>query len=239
MAYSPADDRLYYVLAGEADTYRLAYVDTRTETSTQIDIDLPAEYATENGWTIFPPLATDLSGNLYLTAHQNNTENESATYRLLKIAVDQPSEGNAVATVKAQTEGAAYGFESSTLNNIIVSMTVQDTVLYLAVISPIGGESAASRGKVLAVDTAVLSRKWETGWSAETFPTSPTTQFYGPVCFVGFAPGKLYVADDGFADNGDGGYIGVNRVLEIDTEAEAISGVGLQGVAEFLQGEIE
>jgi hypothetical protein len=239
MAYSPADDRLYYVLMGETSDYNLAYIDTRSDAPTQIDVVLPSEYAAESGWSIFPPLATDRSGNLYLTAYQNDTENETKTYRLLKIAVGPPYEGKAVATVTAHAEGSVYGVQYAIQDGVIVSMTVQDTVLYLAVISLGDGESAASRGKVVAVDTGTLLPKWETGWSAEPFPTSPMTQFYGPVCFVGFAPGKLYVADDGFAVNGDEEYISVNRVLEIDTETETVSGVGLQGVSEFLQAEME
>jgi hypothetical protein len=70
----------------------------------------------------------------------------------------------------------------------------------------------------------------------QQFPDRPETQFYGPKRFIGIAPKKLYVADDGFTVTGSYGNqteVNQNRVVEVDLDAKAISGSGLQDASEF------
>lgn len=124
----------------------------------------------------------------------------------------------------------------------VSDMQVQDGVLYIAAqyVYPVQDPNYAfSRGKVIAFSTSSLGKLWEAGWSgnANNFPTSPTTQFYGPQRFVGIAPKKLYLIDEGFSWDGGhyaiGHYAGVHRVVELDVEKRAISAIGIDGVLQF------
>jgi hypothetical protein len=81
-----------------------------------------------------------------------------------------------------------------------------------------------------------MSPLWETGWNEDAVPSDgDDATFYGPIRFVGLAPKKLYVADEGFYWSGVGGSAlqDVDRVVEIDLEPEAVSGIGQRGAVVF------
>jgi hypothetical protein len=178
-------------------------------------------------------------GYLYATAFSYNQED----YGIGKFAVTTTGE-SAQATLVAFRSFSAYGIDSAS-GLKVNDMTYKDGVLYIAAAADGYGSGYLlninnSRGKVIAVSTTDLAKIWDVGMSDTPGPTPPSTDLYGPDRFIGVAPKKLYVADEGFRFEDDPqqswNYVtDVNRVVEIDLETGKISATGLDGQAAFLK----
>jgi hypothetical protein len=163
--------------------------------------------------------------------------------------------------VVSSDDTVAYGptftldiLEESAFPLFVQDMTVKDGIVYLAannmyllamLLSIYNSEeippealptlltSGSSFGKIIALDAATLSDPKEINWSLPSIPTfQPTDWYCGPLRFLGFAQGKLYVADAGIQlqQNVRGPTIVplaiLGRVVEIDTAKLEISRTG-------------
>jgi len=183
--------------------YGLYYVDLSN--SIQYTVSLPGTYQTDGS-----PLAVDGAGNLYCLVTLTSNDHYVA-----KLRID-----GTTATLIASVPIADLGLTGLTVND----MEVTNGKLYI-----IAAEHAISlhHGKVVELRLSDLALLNDIGWCPTT-PTSPETQFYGPGRFLAVTPRKLYISDEGY----DGGS-NIDRVVEVDTDSDTISAVGLLGAASF------
>jgi hypothetical protein len=225
--YSSSDHRLYYI--SESRSLQMYYVDISQSEPMGVAVNLPPDVE------YFEPVITaDDEGYLYTIAYEGEYENP----RIVKLSVN----GETATTVAFQSL-SNIGFESEAASYMTVNdLQVNQGTLYIAaadVYAEPYPDQSFSHGKVVAVSTSSLSVIWEAGWSGDSnnFPTSPATQFYGPMRFIGIAPKKLYILDQGFSWNGihyGNNYAAVNRVVELDLETGAISDTGIENEVPFI-----
>lgn len=124
----------------------------------------------------------------------------------------------------------------------ITDLIVKNGVLYAAAAQVVPDNYTNylySRGKVMALDIDTLTPLWETGMpSADAhYPAGEDRdrQFYGPTRFIGLAPKKLYVMDEGFQWSGtpNSAVANVDRVMDVDMEEQAVTGAGLEDEVAF------
>ncbi len=210
--YDPSEDGLFIAGSGSS----LTFVDSSFTTSS---LDLDQVFETVDA------IAVDDEGYVYLAGYD----------RVGKYRVDLV-QGTASQVGSATYESLGLGYWTTYLGQDLQpvpyfqtlevrDMTVKDGRLFIAVA---GQDNGYYHGKIVEVHRAELSKVREIGWSP-TSPTSPTTQFYGPTRFLALAPRKLIVSDEGYID----GTGNVNRVIAVDIEDWAFSGVGLEGASEF------
>jgi hypothetical protein len=226
----------------------LVRFDLSEENPAETSVGLPT-LLDNDGSTIDSVVEVDADGYLFVTG-TNTTNGDRIIAKLVVSGDGETFTSSVVDTARFEEVGLSYeywnGENYETRYLTPMDMIVRDGNLYVLAVGmsapTISGDadSATSRGKIVAVSTSGLNALWTTGWSGDTnnFPTSPSSQFYGPVRFVGIAPRKLYVMDDGFTWNGSnaGGtnpYDNVNRVVEVDTSLNTITDTGLSGIAEF------
>lgn len=235
-AYSPSNQRLYFFYNNEY--WQLQYWDvTQTGEPSSVSIYPPSEVI-----YFQPVVAADETGSVYACAYDLESE-ESVLQRIVKMSIGAESANSAQATQVASVLYSAIGLTYAETPLTVRDLYAKDGVLYIAASEVIAAEyypatSAYSRGKVVALRTSDLTKLWETGWSGDSnkFPTNSSTQFYGPVRFVGIAPKRIYVADDGFSWDGEKGgyhYFDVDRVVEINAETGAFAATGLNGEVSF------
>ena len=210
LAYVNAQARLYY-----ANYSALGYIDVAAELVGSIDI-IDDDVAGLNS-----AIAADGSA-VYADGYLQSEEPAICKIILSEATITD------IPFVTYATIGLTEDF-----NLNVEDMIVKDGVLYIAARYVILGYSSSethSCGKIIAVSTATLTKLWECGWNGDQIPQDEnSSQLYGPIRFVGIAPKKLYVADEGFSWNGISGtpVVNVDRVVEIDLDTQAISGSGL------------
>jgi hypothetical protein len=237
LSYSPSNNRLYYF-----NDYSANYIDvTQTEPSI-VYVSYPPSLP---GLQTFQKVvAVDDAGYVY------GCYNASTEKGIVKLSVGAESEGSAYSTAvvyKSYSDiGLTYVDSGVTKTLTVQDLYVKDGVLYVAAADVIeitnqyaSLDDCFSRGKVVALSADTLTPIWTTGWSgdANQLPTDPASQFYGPVRFVGIAPKKLYIADDGYSVTGTypapQTQVNQNRVVELDTDTGAFSAIGLVDEVEF------
>lgn len=190
-------------------------------------------------------VAVDSNGYVYIPGGVD-TGAMYSTPVMLKLAV-QDSTATVMASPALSDLGLGYWYNNGDsgmvfYNYPIEDMAIVNDILYVVASDTIGSPTIAessSRGKLVAIDTNTMEKKWEVGFRSDTakLPTAGgDSLFYGPRRIVGILPKKLYIVDDGFYWNGDTWgypYVDVNRIIEIDTDSGEISAVGLNGISNF------
>jgi hypothetical protein len=153
-------------------------------------------------------------------------------------------------SIDSVSTGSSVTFASLGLQGLDVQdLLVQDGVLYVAASLPMlelvyskarrteNPEEADTAGKIVALNAATLSYLWEIDRPATINQGDDASSFsfyFGPLRFLGFAPGKLYAAEAGVVmASGEGGPVPagfLGRVVEIDTLSPRISGSGLESI---------
>lgn len=227
LAYDPSLQVLY----ANYDMENLRRFDVSGESYTQLYIMSPAGYSYGN--SLGSAIAAG-NGFLYMTV-LNQDLDKNGLAKMVVTPGTEDAQSSVVAFVTLASLGISSPFQ-------VKDMTVKDGVLYIlvaesSVYTYIYSDDLISRGKLIAVSTTNLAKLWEIGYSGTNLPNNPAKQFYGPVRFVGVAPKKLYIADEGFrwqfTTNIDGNPINVDRVIEVDLDQQTITGVGLEGEATF------
>lgn len=154
---------------------------------------------------------------------------------IAKVAVDDGGTAALAGKLAYYTTGLAVMDEFSLE---VSDMYAADGVLYVAACQTSTDEYSSncySRGKVIAFDTATMTKLWETGWRGDDvhYPTEKDALLVGPRRFVAVSPKKLYVADDGYYLGDDKLCRDVDRVVEIDTADGTITAMGLDGAVPF------
>lgn len=228
-----AYDASLKVLYAGYDMENLRRFDVSGESYIQLYVMSPDGYTYGNS---YGSVIAAGNGFLYMTVFNQDQDK----YGLAKMVVT-PGTEDAQATVAAFVTMESLGI-SSPLQ--VKDMTIKDDVLYILVAEYdvynnfFFSDNLVSRGKLIAVSTTTLTKLWEVGYSADTgLPTNPSKEFYGPTRFIGVAPKKLYIADEGFrweyTTQQGANPINVDRVIEVDLEEQAITGVGLEDEAAF------
>jgi outer membrane protein assembly factor BamB len=231
LAYDASQNRLYALY--DQDGVNLRYYNVATAETTPIYVDPPAGYSFNSAVLGAGIAAAD--GFIYA-----NVMGQDSNYYLGKFTVPD-GQTSVVAELVA-----AVNWSTLDVTGEIRDMIVKDGVLYIIAIQSYPGDgyttysvSLESRGRLTAISTSNLAQLWETGFSATGLPSNPSKEFYGPTRFVGVAPKKLYIADEGFrweyTTQMTGNPINVDRVVEVDLDQHAITAVGLEGAATFFQ----
>jgi hypothetical protein len=200
---------------------------------------------------IYLPLIAADAGALYVPTIASELIRE-AEITEFPLAISKLSLSGTTLTDAVSVPVSALGLATEDTVLMPTDMIVKDGVLYIAAVH-IDAPGALnystesySRGKIVAVNTATMTKLWETGWvpsESDRFPTDSRTQLYGPRRFVAIAPKKLYVFDEGFYIDpnlklspgiGFYPYKDVDRVAEIDLESHTISNTGLDGAVSYL-----
>jgi hypothetical protein len=237
IAFDPSTNALYSFEENEG--IYLIYRDLSGASTVPYDVIVSSEAQLNDSYGL--SLAAG-AGFMYAPVFSSSQD----AYGIGKFAVTKTGE-SAQATVVAFTPFSAIGIDyASGLK--VNDMIVRDGVLYIAAavhgnpngnVYPYYLNSMKSRGKVIALSTADLTKLWEVGMTDTPVPTSPATEFYGPARFVGVAPRKLYVADEGFSWEDSPSYYDqvtdVNRVVEINLDTGEIEAIGLNGEATFFE----
>lgn len=231
LAYDASQNRLYALY--DQDGVNLRYYNVATAETTPISVAPPAGYSFNSAVLGAGIAAAD--GFIYA-----NVMSQDSNYYLGKFTVPA-GETSVVAELVA-----VVNWSNLDVTGEIRDMIVKDGVLYIISTQRYVGDgyttysdSLESRGRLTAISTANLAQLWETGFSETGLPSNPAKEFYGPTRFVGVAPKKLYIADEGFrweyTTQQTANPINVDRVIEVDLDQKAITGVGLEGEATFFQ----
>ena len=233
LAYDGSINILYEIV--ESNGIYPVYRDLSVESYIPQIIDQPAEVEYTDNYG----LALAAGGGYVYMPVFNPTQEAYGIGKFTVTPGEQSAQANFVAFVAFNAIGidTGSGFK-------VRDMIVKDEVLYVAASEhafQYGGypEDLISRGKVVAVSTTNLSKLWEVGYSESGLPTLPEQEFYGPARFIGVAPKKLYIADEGFTwvdtENYADPASNLDRVVEIDLETGKIMGTGLVGEASFFE----
>ena len=228
VTYDASRNILYSIEEGQ--TMDFIYRDLATDTELNLDAPLDFSFTDNRGFVL---AAAD--GHLYAPIIVNET------FGVGKIAVT-PGAQSAQATLADFITLAALGMDGTPGYNF-GDMLVKDGVLYILannlIISPYV-DHLVSKGKIIAVDAATMTGPlWTAGDTTEVFPSiaNKNTRFYGPIRFVGVAPKKLYIADEGFywqeTEVFPSNVSNIDRVVEVDLEKRAITGTGFEGEVGF------
>lgn len=242
-----------YLFTDNEDYNSLQFVNLLA-TETVVNVNLPGEYTYRLGG-----LAVDGAGYVYLPANFQENGEGSTEFILLKLRIVRGAQDAWEAQVVGEKsyEALNIGYNEiyidpetgvSTSQFVLIDiqdMTVIGGTLYIAASEvyttsyPDDLSLARSRGKIISVDTATMTVLYEAGWSGGKYPTPDSTQLYGPVRFVGLAPRKLYILDEGGVWDGETysgyGYSDIDRVVELDLDGGVISAVGLSGTSEMYE----
>lgn len=231
LAYDASQTRLYQMY--DQDGVYIYYYNVGATTPTQVDIEAPSGY--DFNFAAYGSGVAAADGFLYATVMSQDV------YYLGKFTVPEGS-SLVVANLQQAVTLSSLGISG---NLRIRDMIVKDGVLYIAVSESNMAyyvDELVSRGKVIAVSASTLGAPlWTVGGASTGFPTSANknVQFFGPARFVGVAPKKLYLADEGFtwleSSNFPGNPTNVDRVVEVDLESHKITAVGLDGEATFFE----
>jgi hypothetical protein len=218
--------KLYFIKDSNNDLY---YADLSQASISKFKVALPSELKANNKSLLDDVVAVDDEGDVYVSAKISGNK------VIAKLSITGSGSDFSAIVEKSAT------YADLDLNDALTpqDMIVRDGVLYIAANDlyvgywPIEYYYARSRGKVVAVRTKDMSCLWDAGWSNTNIPRNPTTEFYGPVRFVGFAQSKLYIADEGFSLLSSFYPVDEDRVVELDTDLGSITGVGLENVSDF------
>jgi hypothetical protein len=237
MALDAKNGRIYYVGHFDTETAHgspAGYYEAATSTHAYFNepTNLPGNWDIyQIGLPFRPAIAVDENGLAILPLFDRGADEENIgdeSYYVTTATFGSPHyssyEGDNVVDT---TIGTIVTFAAADLNDgsgkplVVEDMAaIGDTVYILA--RDVDHESRTrSRGKIVALRTADLGNPRSAGWSEAAYPTDPSSQFYGPARFIGIAPGKLYVADDGYSSP----YANANRVVEVTLDPLSISGV--------------
>lgn len=218
LAYAAPNHRIYVFY--DLDGASLVFYDVTASTPTQYEVLSPDGYYDFTAGSV----AVDKDGYIYAPVMKYISD--VPYYYIAKFALGAQADIVFGTQLIAVADFSALGLTDGT-NLKIEDMKVVDGKLYIA-----AGEhdpyGTYHRGKIVEVDTSNMAKLREFGWSTSSFPTSPSTQFYGPKRFLGVAPRKLIVADEGSFSGAN-----IDRVAEVDLDSGAIDGIWFLNTVNF------
>jgi hypothetical protein len=218
LAYDAPRNRLYNFYDG--DGAGLLLFDVTESTMTQYEVVSPDDSYNFSAGSV----AVDKDGYIYVPLRRYI--NDVPNYYIAKLSL-----GDLVDIVFGTQLVAIADFESLGLtdgtNLQVEDMTVTDGKLYIA-----AGEhdyyGTYHRGKIVEVSTSNMAKLREFGWSNTSLPNAPSKQFYGPKRFLGLAPRKLIIADEGAVSGVD-----IDRIAVVDLDSGTISGTYFENAVSF------
>jgi hypothetical protein len=198
----------------------LDFYDVTSSTATQYEVLSPDGYYSFAAGSV----AVDKDGYIYAPVMKYISD--VPYYYIAKFALGAQADVVFGTQLIAVADFSALGLTDGT-DLRIEDMTIVDGKLYIA-----AGEhdyyGAYHRGKIVEVNTSNMAKLREFGWSPTSLPSSPSTQFYGPKRFLGVAPGKLIVADEGALSGAN-----IDRVAEVDLDSGTIAGIWFLNTVNF------